>query len=76
MTKSFEVKDVEGLDVKAALSFEFKGWTISASTIMRPSSVAVWFEDGDMTMFETVEDAVDYVTENNKSADDFHNSFL
>ena len=63
-----EILNVQGEKVKAAASFEYKGVTISLSSIMsrvgRVDCVAAWGGDfGDLQAFSTVEAAIDRINE-------------
>ena len=50
-------------NVQAAASFEYKGWTISMSTIMRKGRVEVLAWKNEDRRFNTVEEAINYINE-------------
>ena len=53
--------NVNSENVQAAAQFEYKGWTISMSTIMRKGRVEVLaWKDHDKT-FNSVQDAIAYI---------------
>ena len=53
--------------IKACATFEYRGYTISFSTIMKNSSVLIYTGSGKDYLeetFDTVEQAIDFINEN------------
>ena len=60
---NFRILNVEEDSLLAAASFEFKGWTVSMSTIFKPHGVLIWKDDEEDRAFNTVELAIIFITD-------------
>lgn len=56
------IMDVGGQDIKACAQFQYKGWTISFSTIFRGASVFA-FKDTEELIFQSVENAIEAINQ-------------
>ena len=62
--KYANIKNVNGDHVKACMSFPYKGFEISFSTIPRNAEIIIWNEDGDSVYHEmlgTMGNAIQWV---------------
>lgn len=59
----FKILDVQENNVIAAASFEFKGWVVSMSTILKPHNVLVWKDGEEDRAFNTVELAIIFIND-------------